>query len=90
MNDERSLFITYVLQWVPAIALLLVYAVGILVALLNITTRRGPSILVLIALALLELETLISPVGSIYLVSYCQQRLCRWHRSATSCRPFAR
>ena len=74
MNDERSLFLTYVLQWVPAIPLLLVYAVGVLVALLNVSTRRGPSVLVLIALALLGIETLVSPIGSIYLVSYCQQR----------------
>ncbi len=74
MNDERSLFLTYVLQWVPAIPLLLTYIVGILVALLNVSTRRGPSVLVLIALVLLGVETLIAPVGSIYLVRYCQER----------------
>ena len=74
MYDQRSVFLTYVLQWVPAIPLLLTYAVGILVALLNVSTRRGPSVLVLLALALLTVETLTAPVGSTYLVSYCQQR----------------
>ena len=74
MNDERSLFLTYALQWVPAIPLLLTCVIGILVALLNLSTRRGPSVLVLIALVLIGAETLIVPVGSIYLTTYCQQR----------------